>query len=567
MRITLTIKPVGRPALTATFTAPGWRYISGSLGAHLFDCGGGVYTLRISDGVYDGDGAGTVAIEYANVASDGPMSYYPQRYVVGDSQLVTIGGLTQCLPVRSSYAFDFALGKPASVIYDRMPRVRANMLGSVPIPHPARHLPQYQYADRWLTCLRTGTTSYDSGLTDQPVGMWQWLEWAQCYQPGGRGITPFGGYEKDSATSILRARLTMRRAFIDCLSATTGEPVSDPARFPEGYTLVRGPYPSTTLPFSHTRTSPTRTAPRTWNDCGGVAGFQKLHGASRDGDVNPPDNEHLIRLFEPLYTATRFYGDPCAAFDLRMATQEIEWTMRKPMPSPKGQGSSWYGRRGWAWPAFGLERGGLERLATQHAKMAANAQMLGNGQICRMGSDNGDHGDAWGNVPNWWRGDGGRVLPLDVDGGATMEAFFSMLVLGAADLWNEAEALVAGIFLDSGPHKSVLERNGWDVPKAVGVAQLRGPTFRAIDEWMGGGDYFDLFPPGVMALCELHTGGDPDKWLVPALRLPPPSTPRPSYTPADTLKVKKAKMINVLYADPAGLMQTAPLIAALEATL
>ena len=599
--ITLAIAPHGKPQLRAAFPdidklrvgEKTWRYLDGGLGVHLFRTSGHGYAVRLTNGVVAfGADRGTVFVDWielevlTEIGERQPVTLIDQKgHVRTGSNGVRFAMAQDCIPPRAAYTIDLMVGEfDPRAIYDVMPRARIWEIGGIPLPLPRCAQSKWHFGSGWLDRLKSGFSDGLGGLSDAPLGMWHYLYQAQAYQPGAIGIDPIGGWHDDATTTLLGARLVMRRTHLDALDVY-GEPTVFVSEFPNTtYSMARGCRTDTTLASFHDKVPgadqyDTRTQPRSYN-AGACAYYAKIHGFSRDNDVNAPDDQHFQRVLAYLVAAANVYADPVARFELEVLANDVVIASASPADiyagTSGGRGHDWYGTRGWAWRLMSLVSAGeWPTLADAYATAAVGSQM-GNGLIQR-GRSSQRFSLGWS--PDAWTKSAAiqTPIPIGVDACPTMEAVFCAHALAAAGEWRAATNLAAGLLLPRRnlatfmiERPSVAALNGGDLPKFVGVGVTNGATFKNATHFAGGRDYFEWSLPGLFALRSMVLGNarDAGQWIASAMGMTTPGglkVPTLENVPeANRQQAREAEMLRLLELDPMGWGQTAAMIQALR---
>lgn len=238
---------------------------------------------------------------------------------------------------------------------------------------------------------------------------------------------------------------------------------------------------------------------------------ERYHGWDA-GWATGHNDQHNGRNYGPALGLAMTGFQP-AMFDLAVCEADVAKWYGDVQAWPE-QGSSGANRAlSWALDVSRFAR--IDRSAD--AREIAGAQMP-NGQMQRDRDRSG-----WNPQP---------TIPWSDDAGQTMEGWLLSHTLTGYGIWEPAERMVNGLFGRRGRMKPSVVRaagkaagfkDGGYVPKFVAVAARNGPTYRTIDRWSHGSDYFPWTVLGILACKDIHDGLNPNRWIECMLQINTPT--------------------------------------------
>lgn len=462
----LTIKKQGGGTLFSKTLSRGWNYIGASLGAFMFPSG----NVRVTNGVCDGDGAGTIF--HGGIELRDSRLSRPRRWGTGLDVLIP----------RGSYRL-------------RHP--------SAPEPHDC---PDFGYAGGpripFAPTLRTVSPWWTYQMRQS--GMYQVMGERQRDTPGAKGIEPVSGFEIGPAALIVRSDAMMNRTPLDAFTRSgylfsDSMTYSDDVGWAKSTQLAQFCLPLTSNMYDE------RRKPKEWNS--GTCGYY----ADLAGFVNPYDSwlpsnaQHEVRTLAPVIAAANC-DDEMAQADLDViAWNGVLAVSHTPAAQP-GQGSTYFGTRATSWRMWGWMHSTVSAgLASAHVGQTVVSQMP-NGGFQRASYGAPFSPSPWDTY--------GLTRTKDVE--ATMERWITCHVLASAGMTETVRRSLAGVF------DTIVPGLGY-VPKFVVVAS-DGSVVDTTHESVGPPDYFPWVALGALAALEPHA----DDWKAWALSIATPTQGKPT---------------------------------------
>lgn len=517
-----------------------WSYWAGSLGSHVCERIDGIGrvvsgTIRMTNGVYDGDEVGAIKFEYIDFVFEREVWIIPQRGVKKvRANAIRVGEGADYMPVQGTWSLEYFFQPVEETsVPEVIQRVAHCSVGTINVPLPSLMKGRYSFGTRYMQLLASGIRNTDQygnkinegELWNDAFGIWMPYGIPIPNDGGLKGIASVYGYEQDYTTLLFKHRLNRQRSFIECRHAKDGRPVLNPVKGPIGYNLERTNTINSKLPrfwigVSDRIYEDIRAKPRQWNS--GTCAYQyRLEGG--DNGYSDYNGQHLIRAAAPALAMWRMYRDECALLDLEMLLQDTYYAHpEETLPRPvEGQGSGFYGRREPAWVSFLRTEMGRP---TEMPYLMEKAQMV-NGLIMRQ-----PYSNTLGSIPSPYEFSDAVLepLPKNLHYSASMEEWLTNGALVSAGL-HRAARRQAAVFLQDDcairmkGYCPKFFATGYDLnPRetAAGITQV----LNKVNVGTGKGDYAPWLLLGLMAWVDALHGLDPAVWIDAMIRTAPPTS-------------------------------------------